>query len=171
MTLDPGFRPEPNDHDGIDDPLEDEIEPDVEAVVEAEIKALSRQAARGITRLYLVLAVVLVPWIVYIALSLPRRAVARHYDMAWTGFDIFLLIAIARTAWLAHLRHPAVAITAAVTGALLLVDAWFDVVTASTGHDRFEAIVLAACVEVPLAVLSLAISRAAITRVAHLHQP
>ena len=48
---------------------------------------------------------------------------------------------------------------AAATGALLLADAWFDVVTAGGGRDRWAAVVLAVCAEIPLAILCFALAR------------
>ncbi|MGI8578361.1 MAG: hypothetical protein ACR2KG_10700 [Nocardioidaceae bacterium] len=36
------------------------------------------------------LAVLMIPWSIYLGMALPHRAVARHYDAAWAGFDIGL---------------------------------------------------------------------------------
>ena len=43
---------------------------------------------------FLLCSVALIPWIVYLALSLPSRQVSSHYDVAWVGFDVFELIAL-----------------------------------------------------------------------------
>src|SRR5438552_2580342 len=34
----------------------------------------------------------LIPWAVWLALRLPRRHIAEHYDIAWAGFDVGLAI-------------------------------------------------------------------------------
>ncbi|MFC6704571.1 hypothetical protein [Flexivirga alba] len=96
-------------------------------------------------------AVLLIPWTVYLAWTLPGRAVAENYDVAWTGFDIGLILVLAGTAVAALRGGRWLPTLAAVTAATLLIDAWFDVVTASTTADRVEAVVLAAVVEVPVA--------------------
>ena len=40
-------------------------------------------------------AVILVPWIVYLAVALPRVYVTHNWDEAWVGFDIILLLLLA----------------------------------------------------------------------------
>ena len=49
-----------------------------------------------------------------------------HYDAAWAGFDVMLLVALASAGYFA-LRRSRYLVTGAA--ALLVVDAWFDVVT------------------------------------------
>jgi hypothetical protein len=129
-------------------------------------------ARRRVARLYVAFAVVLIPWIVYLAATLPRRSVARHYDAAWVGFDCLIVVAVARTAWLAWKGSKAVVIPAVATATLLIADAWFDVLT-STGRDDVRAVLLALLVELPCAVLSLTIARRALAHLewAHGHQP
>ena len=95
-------------------------------------------------------SVVLIPWIVYLGFSLPARQVSRHYDLAWVGFDVFELIALAATGFLALRRSRYLALASASVATLLVVDAWFDVVTAPR-HKLLEAVVLAALIELPLA--------------------
>ncbi len=118
-----------------------------------------------ISRLYLAFAIVLIPWTVYLAITLPERSLARHYDFAWVGYDCIIVLALARTAYLAWKGSPAVVMPAVATATLLLADAWFDVIT-SSGHDRVRAIVLALLIELPTAALSFAIARRTL---AHLH--
>ena len=73
-----------------------------------------------------------------------------HYDAAWAGFDVMLMLALAATAYFA-LRRPSYLPTAAgATATLLVVDAWFDVLT-TPGVQRIESILLAVFVELPLA--------------------
>ncbi len=105
--------------------------------------------------LYTAAAVALMPWIVYLAVTLPRRQYDRHYRAAWVGFDLLLVFAITRTAYLAFRFDPRVQFPATATSVLLLVDAWFDVTTSSGRNQFLEALVLAVLVEIPAAVFTL----------------
>jgi hypothetical protein len=107
--------------------------------------------------MYLVMSLFMAPWIVVLYQTLPDRAVSHNYRLAWVGFDVILMLAMGRTAWLAWRRSPFVVNVASATAALLVVDAWFDVMTAPR-HSMFTACLLALAVELPLAVLSLVLS-------------
>jgi len=97
-------------------------------------------------------AVVLVPWIAYLAITLPPRYVADNWDVTWVGFDVLLLVMMVATAVLGYLRRQMLVMTAFATGVLLACDAWFDVVTAH-GNDQTWSVVSAVVVELPLAAL------------------
>ena len=97
-------------------------------------------------------AVVLVPWIAYLAITLPPRYVADNWDVTWVGFDVLLLVMMVATAVLGYLRRQMLVMTAFATGVLLVCDAWFDVVTAH-GNDQAWSVVSAVVVELPLAAL------------------
>jgi hypothetical protein len=101
---------------------------------------------------------VLAPWIVILAVELPKRYVAAHWDVAWVGFDIALLIGLLFTAWAAWRRRQIVIVTAIVTATLLLSDAWFDVTTARASQDRLVSMLTALLVEIPLALLLFAVA-------------
>jgi hypothetical protein len=98
--------------------------------------------------------VVLVPWIVYLALTLPRLYVAHNWDITWVGFDTMLLALLLATGVLAALRRQLVSLTAFAAGILLACDAWFDVMT-SHGSDKAVSEVTALVIELPLAALLL----------------
>ena len=100
---------------------------------------------------FLAFAIAMVPWIVWIALSLPSNHTDEIYDVTWVGFDIGLLIALGAVMLLAQRRSSRVEIAAAVAGTLLVVDAWFDITTSTPGWDRWEAIGAAALIELPIA--------------------
>jgi hypothetical protein len=117
-----------------------------------------RVVSRWIIRVYAALAVAIIPWIVWLAWTLPERSVSSHYRLAWVGFDVLLGGALARTAWLAWRRSPFVVNVAAATAALLVVDAWFDVTTSPGGADLVVSALQAVLLELPLAVFSLIIS-------------
>jgi hypothetical protein len=100
--------------------------------------------------LLVVSAAALVPWIVYLAVSLPPRYVAHNWDVTWVGFDVLLLVLMVATAVLGYLRRQMLVLTAFATGILLVCDAWFDVLTAH-GDDQVWSVVTALLVELPLA--------------------
>jgi hypothetical protein len=103
--------------------------------------------------------IVLVPWIIFLVRRLPSTQAAAHWDIAWAGFDLALaliLLAVAAAAWR---RSPWLEGAATAAAALLIVDAWFDILTASSHLDLAVAIAEAALVELPLAVLCLLLAR------------
>lgn len=102
-----------------------------------------------------VCAVVLVPWIVHLADTLPERQISRHYALAWAGFDVMLFLALGTTAVLVLRRSLLMGPAGTWSAALLVADAWFDVVTAPTRAQMLQAVGLAVVVELPLAALCL----------------
>ena len=101
--------------------------------------------------LFAACALILLPWIVFIALTLPSRQLSPNYDIAWAGYDAMLFAALASTAACALRRSRYLVIAATWSAALLVADAWFDVLTSPSGADRLEAIAMAVLVELPLA--------------------
>jgi hypothetical protein len=96
--------------------------------------------------------VVLIPWTVYLATTLPQDYVTTNWRPAWVGFDVFLLVLMAATAVLGYLRRQLVMFTAFAVGVLLLCDAWFDV-TLSTRRGDHPGTLAGLLLELPLAVL------------------
>lgn len=109
--------------------------------------------------IFLVVGIALVPWTIILAVELPSRKETVHWDVAWAGFDVVLTAAMVATAAAFYWRWAARGSIAAATGALLVADAWFDVVTASTTNERWFAIALAVLVELPLATLCFVLAR------------
>lgn len=100
------------------------------------------------------LALALLPWIVWLFLTLPQRALVNHWHIARAGFAVALAVALAASA-VALIRKWAVAeIFVAMAAAVLLRDAWFNVITAGHRHEVI-AIAVAAGLEVPTAALCL----------------
>ena len=85
--------------------------------------------SRWVTGVLAVVAIVLIPWILYLTFTLPSRHVTFHYDLAWVGFDVALTVSMAATAWAALRGSRWLVPFAAVSGTMLCCDAWFDVVT------------------------------------------
>jgi hypothetical protein len=90
-------------------------------------------------------AIGLIPWIVFVVITLPANYVA-------LGFDVLLVAFMVTTAVLVYLRRQSVLLTAFTTGVLLICDAWFDVMTAGP-QDLWVSALTATLVELPLAVI------------------
>jgi hypothetical protein len=106
----------------------------------------------------LILALALLPWSWWLSVTLPRTATSHHWRLAWVGFDSLLALALALTAWGLFRRSAWVLATAGATAALLVSDAWFDVLTSPAG-SRWIAILQAITCELPLAVACLIVAR------------
>jgi hypothetical protein len=115
-------------------------------------------AARLLAPGFAIAAAVLVPWLFLLASTLPASVRARHWSTAWVGFDILLAASLAACGWLAWRRSRTLVLTATATGTLLLVDAWFDVLTSAPGAGFTQAIALAVCCELPLSVGCLVVA-------------
>jgi hypothetical protein len=111
-----------------------------------------------------VLGVGLLPWTLWLGLSLPSRKLAEHWDLAWVGFDLVLAASLLATAFTLVQHSPLLEAFAAATGALLLADAWFDIVTASSTKERWFAVGLALVGELPLAVVCFVLARPKMAR-------
>jgi hypothetical protein len=99
---------------------------------------------------------VLIPWTVYLSITLPSRYVARHWVATWVGFDVMLLAMLAATAVFGWRRRQLLFPTAFASGVLLVCDAWFDVLTSHPGADFLQALGSALLVELPLAFVLIA---------------
>ena len=92
-------------------------------------------------------------WTIALAVTLPRHYVASHWRLTWVGLDAAMAFFLARTAWLTYRRKRGVVITAVVTGTLLCVDAWFDIVTATGESDRATSLATGVFGNIPLAIV------------------
>lgn len=84
----------------------------------------------------------LIPWIVYLSITLPDRYIANNWIATWVGFDTLLLLFTASTAVLGLLRRQLLILTGVTTGVLLVCYAWFDVMTAAPA-DRWLSVLTA----------------------------
>ena len=91
------------------------------------------------------------PWCVVLSVTLPRTAQAQNWSLAWTGLDAAEAVAALATAALLARGDSRACLTAAAGGALLMVDAWFDVCTSAPGLEHTLAVCEAVLVELPLA--------------------
>jgi hypothetical protein len=102
---------------------------------------------------FILCALILIVWAAFLIFTLPRNYTANHWHVAWGGFDIGLGVALVATAVAVVRRSPYAEVAAAVSGTLLVCDAWFDVLTSRTTGELVQASIEAALVELPLAAL------------------
>jgi hypothetical protein len=98
-------------------------------------------------------ALALVPWSGLLVTSLPCQYAARHWGIAWAGFDGGLALALSLTAFAALRRAPWLDRAAVAAATLLTADAWFDVVTSRGAVAVALAMTEALAIELPLALL------------------
>ncbi|MFJ8942827.1 hypothetical protein ACIRG4_05990 [Streptomyces sp. NPDC102395] len=102
-------------------------------------------------RVLLAAGLALVPWLAVLWTTLPDAYSAQHWRVAWVGFDALEIAGLLTSAVLVRRSDRRAPLASIATAVLLLVDAWFDVVTA--GRDVVFSLVLACTLELPLAAL------------------
>jgi hypothetical protein len=117
-------------------------------------KVAGATAADILVRVFTICSVVLVPWTLWLLVSLPSSHLDRRWNLVWVGFDCALIGVLALTAYLSWRRSGWVVLAATAAATLLLTDAWFDTLTAGSGLEYAISLVTAA-IEVPLALLAL----------------
>ena len=90
---------------------------------------------RWIVAILALVSIALLPWVLWLTVTLPSRHVSEHWDAAWVGLDVAEIVAFALTAFATWRRKPWLQAAAAAAGTLLLTDAWFDVLL-STGDEK-----------------------------------
>jgi hypothetical protein len=103
-------------------------------------------------------------WTIFLALTLPGSHQTRHWDAAWVGFDMGLIVALGVTAWAAWFRRQILVVAALVAATLLVCDAWFDVATSLGTGDQALTLVTALLAELPLAAVLFWIARRIMVR-------
>jgi len=93
----------------------------------------------------------LLPWTVYLTLTLPSRNVTEHWVFVWVGFDLWLAAALAATATGILRRTSWMPAAAVMAGTLLLCDVWFDILLEQPGRTFELAVLEAVFAEIPLA--------------------
>jgi phosphoribosylamine--glycine ligase len=100
----------------------------------------------------------LLPWLVYLAVSLPASARAWHWAAAWVGLDAMEAAGLLSTGLLLLRRDVRYCLTAMATAALLLADAWFDVTTAQPGAGELTSFAMALIAELPTSALCIVLA-------------
>jgi len=130
------------------------------------IRVVRTRALDWVGVLFAAAALVLVPWVVFLVHALPSDHRSAHWDVAWGGFDTTLALLLVGVAVAAWRRSPWLEGAATAAATLLFVDAWFDILTASSRSELVTAIVEAAVVELPIAVFCLFLARSVERRLA-----
>jgi len=117
----------------------------------------------GVLRVLVVGALAETAWTVFLAWRLPGHYRANHWDVAWVGIDAAQVAMLLASAWAAWRRRAVLIFFATAAGTLLLVDAWFDTLTAR--YSDFEVSALMLIVEVPWALTLFAVALLAFRRV------
>ena len=99
-------------------------------------------------------SIAMIPWLVYLSVTLPENYVAHNWTATWVGFDVLLVAFMLATAVLGYLRRQLLTLAAFTSGVLLICDAWFDLMTAGP-KDIWLALVTALLIEVPLAIFMI----------------
>jgi hypothetical protein len=115
---------------------------------------------RWLAPLFMLAALALIPWTVYLVVTLPGRHLqSGYYDLAWGGFDLALAAVLAATGYGLMRRILWVQSTATAAATMLFCDAWFDTLSANDSGERVLAAALALTVELPTAAVCLLIAR------------
>lgn len=99
-------------------------------------------------------SIAMIPWLIYLAMTLPDSYIARNWVLTWVGFDVLLVGFMIATAILGYLRRRILMLAAFTSGVLLICDAWFDLMTAGP-DDIWLSLVTALGIEVPLAIFMI----------------
>jgi hypothetical protein len=122
---------------------------------------------RLIAPFFALAGLVLIPWTLWLTLSLPAHHETENWKTVWAGFDAALAAALLTTAICALRRSAWLAPVAASAGTLLCVDAWFDITLEFGGRHLGSAVLEAGLVELPLAAICFWVAGDAERAVAH----
>ncbi|WP_406198373.1 hypothetical protein OH807_14215 [Kitasatospora sp. NBC_01560] len=100
-------------------------------------------------------ALALLPWLVVLAVG---------HETAWVALDLVELAALLSLDAQLRRRSPAAIRSACLVAVLLTGDALADIATAGPGLPLLAAVVMAGCIELPLAALCVALGRRAAAR-------
>jgi hypothetical protein len=101
--------------------------------------------------LLLAAGLALVPWLAVLWTTLPDTYPTQHWRVAWVSFDALEIAGLLTSAVLVRHGDHWAPLASIATAVLLLVDAWFDVMTA--GHYVVISLTLTCTLELPLAAL------------------
>jgi hypothetical protein len=115
--------------------------------------------------------IALIPWTLIYISQLPDHHTAKHWNIAWSGFDALLCCALGLTAWCA-MRERALLIVGLIASSTLLVcDAWFDVSTSLGTDDEVVTLVTAFGIELPLALYFAVLTRRVLLTAVRISRP
>ncbi len=97
-------------------------------------------------------AIAMIPWMGYLASTLPLAEAGGAWRVAWVGFDVLLTAVLLMTAWMGFHRRQVAILGMLVAATMLIIDAWFDTTLSYGTHEQWGAILSAVLLEVPFAV-------------------
>jgi hypothetical protein len=97
----------------------------------------------------------MIAWTVILVRTLPAHYLAGQWRVAWTGFDLALVVMLAAMAWAIWRRRQVALLIMVITATLLLCDAWFDITLSWGGSEEWTSVLTAFGCEIPLAVVML----------------
>lgn len=120
----------------------------------------TRWQRRALIALTAVSAIVLLPWIGLLSVTLRETSSGGAWRIAWVGFDTALFLSFAVSGYFVWKRRQIAPVAMAVTATLVFTDAWFDLTLSWNTPEFLAAVLSALIIEVPLAiVLVLAATR------------
>jgi hypothetical protein len=94
-------------------------------------------------------AVVLVAWTAVLGSVLRTQARVTNWSVAWIGLDLAEAATLLSCAVLIRRRSQLLSPVAAASATLIIVDAWFDVLTSANDRHWYVSVALALIVEIP----------------------
>ncbi|MGW7425076.1 hypothetical protein ACWGJB_34460 [Streptomyces sp. NPDC054813] len=110
----------------------------------------------------LAVAGLLLAWTVYLGSITDGEVQAQNWSVSWIGLDLCEAATLTATGVLTMRRSRAVSPVAAAAAALLLLDAWFDVMTVDSPTDWYIAWAMALGVELPACYVMIRLSKTAL---------
>lgn len=120
----------------------------------AKAKAKRLRLPRLLLQAYAMVAILLVPWALWLSYSLPVDHMDYRWNLAWSIFDLGMLVSMGATAYFGMRKSGWIVMAATSTGTFLVIDAWFDCVTAKNAWEHLLSISSAAFIELPLGLLA-----------------
>ncbi|ATL69791.1 hypothetical protein [Nocardia terpenica] len=101
------------------------------------------------------IAVLLIPWCVWLYYTLPQTVRVGHWPLLWLGLDTAEAISAAVTLLLLLRRSPTAALSAAVGAGLFFADGVFDIGTSLSSGGFTVSLLMAICLEFPIGIGAL----------------
>ena len=103
-------------------------------------------------------ALLLIPWMTRLWATLPDHHSSHQWRLAWSGFDVALVLAFALAAFAGWRRRQVSIPALLVLGVLLCCDAWFDVTLSWGTSEQTVSILTALLAELPVAIVVIALA-------------
>jgi hypothetical protein len=107
----------------------------------------------GLALVFGAAAALLVAWTAVLGSVLRTQASVANWSLAWVGLDLAEAVTLLSCAVLIRRRSPLLSPVAAASATLIVVDAWFDVLTSANDRHWYVSVALALIVEIPGAVI------------------